>query len=241
MSNKFDKVHAKYYYLINMFDLSRTVLLLGKEAVEKLKNARVAVFGVGGVGGYVIEALARCGVGTLDIFDNDRVAPSNINRQIIALHSTIGKLKVEVANERLKDINPEICVNAHPVFFMPENADEYDFTAFDFVVDAVDTVTAKLCIIEKAKAAKKPVISCMGTGNKLDPTALKIADIEKTSTCPLARVMRRELKKRGLESVKVLYSTEQPENCGDIVGSTPFVPPTAGLLIAAEVVRDLIK
>lgn len=241
MSNKFDKVQAKYYYLSDMFDLTRTKQLLGNEAVEKLKNARIAVFGVGGVGGYVIEALARCGVGTLDIFDNDRVAPSNINRQIIALQSTMGRLKVEVASERLKDINPEICVNAHPVFFMPENADEYDFSAFDFIIDAVDTVTAKLCIIEKAKAAGKPIISCMGTGNKLDPSQLKIADIAKTSTCPLARVMRRELKKRGIDGVKVLYSTEQPENCGEVVGSTPFVPPAAGLLIAAEVIKDLIK
>lgn len=224
-----------------MNDFSRLELLIGSEAVLKLKNKRVAVFGAGGVGGYVLEALARCGVGNIDVFDNDDISPSNINRQILALHSTMGQPKVAVAENRLKDINPEICVLGRKIFFMPDNANDYDFGLYDYVIDAVDTVVAKLCIIEKSINANVPVISCMGTGNKLDPTALKIDYIENTSVCPLARVMRRELKKRNIEKIKALYSTEPPKSGGETVGSTPFVPPAAGLIIAAEVIKDLIK
>ena len=195
-----------------MEEFSRTEMLIGKRGVEKLAAARVAVFGIGGVGGYVVEALARSGVGTLDLVDNDRVSLSNINRQIIALHSTVGRLKTEVAAERAKDINPAIAVHTHNVFFLPENAEEFDFSAYDYVVDAIDTVSGKIALIEKARACGAPVISAMGAGNKLDPTAFEVADIEKTSVCPLARVMRRELKKRGVERVKVVYSKEEPKN-----------------------------
>lgn len=228
---------------------SRTEILLGKSAMEKLKNARVAVFGVGGVGGYVVEALARSGVGTLDLIDNDSVSESNVNRQIIALHSTIGRAKVDVAKERAKDINPDICVYAHQVFYLPETADEFDFTKYDYVVDAIDTVSGKLALIERAKEAKVPVISSMGAGNKLDPTAFEVADIQKTSVCPLARVMRRELKKRGIDHVKVVYSKEEPlpsplqdeESGKPIPGSIAFVPSVVGLILAGEVIKDLIK
>ena len=228
---------------------SRTEILLGKSAMEKLKNARVAVFGVGGVGGYVVEALARSGVGTLDLIDNDSVSESNVNRQIIALHSTIGRAKVDVAKERVKDINPDICVHAHKVFYLPETADEFDFTKYDYVVDAIDTVSGKLALIERAKEAKVPVISSMGAGNKLDPTAFEVADIQKTSVCPLARVMRRELKKRGIDHVKVVYSKEEPlpsplqdeESGKPIPGSIAFVPSVVGLILAGEVIKDLIK
>ena len=228
---------------------SRTVILLGKSAMEKLKNARVAVFGVGGVGGYVVEALARSGVGTLDLIDNDSVSESNVNRQIIALHSTIGRAKVDVAKDRVKDINPDICVHAHQVFYLPETADEFDFTKYDYVVDAIDTVSGKLALIERAKEAKVPVISSMGAGNKLDPTAFEVADIQKTSVCPLARVMRRELKKRGIDHVKVVYSKEEPlpsplqdeESGKPIPGSIAFVPSVVGLILAGEVIKDLIK
>ena len=228
---------------------SRTEILLGKSAMEKLKNARVAVFGVGGVGGYVVEALARSGVGTLDLIDNDSVSESNVNRQIIALHSTIGRAKVDVAKERVKDINPDICVHAHQVFYLPETADEFDFTKYDYVVDAIDTVSGKLALIERAKEVKVPVISSMGAGNKLDPTAFEVADIQKTSVCPLARVMRRELKKRGIDHVKVVYSKEEPlpsplqdeESGKPIPGSIAFVPSVVGLILAGEVIKDLIK
>lgn len=221
---------------------SRTEKLIGKAALEKLKNSRVAVFGVGGVGGYVVEALARSGVGALDLIDNDRVSESNINRQIIALRSTIGKQKTEVAAARVKDINPEIKVRTHNVFFLPETADSFDFSLFDYVVDAIDTVSGKIALIESAKRANVPVISSMGTGNKLDPTVFEVADISKTSVCPLARVMRRELKKRGIEKVKVVYSKEEPkETEGGVPSSIAFVPPVAGLIIAGEVVKDLIK
>jgi tRNA A37 threonylcarbamoyladenosine dehydratase len=228
---------------------SRTEILLGKSAMEKLKNVRVAVFGVGGVGGYVVEALARSGVGTLDLIDNDSVSESNVNRQIIALHSTIGRAKVDVAKERVKDINPDICVHAHQVFYLPETADEFDFTKYDYVVDAIDTVSGKLALIERAKEAKVPVISSMGAGNKLDPTAFEVADIQKTSVCPLARVMRRELKKRGIDHVKVVYSKEEPlpsplqdeESGKPIPGSIAFVPSVVGLILAGEVIKDLIK
>ena len=221
---------------------SRTERLIGKAGLEKLKKSRVAVFGLGGVGGYVVEALARSGVGALDLFDNDRISESNVNRQIIALHSTIGKRKTEVAAARVKDINPEIKVQTHDVFFLPETADLFDFSLFDYVVDAIDTVSGKIALIEKAKAANVPVISSMGTGNKLNATAFQVANISKTSVCPLARVMRRELKKRGIENVKVVYSKEEPKDVGGSVpASIAFVPPVAGLIIAGEVIKDLIK
>ena len=228
---------------------SRTELLLGKEGVEKLKKARVAVFGVGGVGGYVVEALARSGVGALDLIDKDVVSESNINRQIIALHSTVGQLKTEAAANRARDINPQIMVRTHNVFYLPENAQEFDFSQYDYVVDAIDTVSGKIALIEQAKRSNTPVISSMGAGNKLDPTAFEVADIAKTSVCPLARVMRRELKKRGIEHVKVVYSKEEPlpsnvtdEKSGKSVpGSIAFVPSVGGLIIAGEVIKDLIK
>ena len=229
--------------------LSRTENLIGKAAVEKLRGARVAVFGIGGVGGYVVEALARAGVGALDLVDNDKVSLSNINRQIIALHSTVGEWKTEVAAQRVKDINPEITVRTHNLFFLPETAEQFDFSGIDYVVDAIDTVSGKIALIERAKGANIPVISSMGTGNKLNPTAFEVADITKTSVCPLARVMRRELKKRGIEHVKVVYSKEEPLSSGAvneetgkaIPASISFVPSVAGLIIAGEVIKDLIK
>lgn len=228
---------------------SRTELLLGKEGVKKLKKARVAVFGVGGVGGYVVEALARSGVGALDLIDKDVVSESNINRQIIALHSTVGQFKTEAAANRAKDINPNIVVRVHNVFYLPENAHEFDFSQYDYVVDAIDTVSGKIALIEQAKRCNTPVISSMGAGNKLDPTAFEVADISKTSVCPLARVMRRELKKRGIEHVKVVYSKEEPlvtdekdeESGKSVPGSVAFVPSVVGLIIAGEVIKDLIK
>lgn len=221
---------------------SRTALLLGSDAMSRLSAARVAIFGIGGVGGYVAEALARSGIGALDLFDNDTVSESNLNRQIIALHSTIGQYKVDAMKARIRDITPTISVNTHRCFYMPDNADNYPLDMYDYIVDAVDTVTAKLTIIKRAKVAGVPVISCMGTGNKLDPSELKIADISKTTVCPLARVMRRELRTRGISHVKVVYSTEPPIK-PDTVQRTPasvaFVPATAGLMIAGEVVRML--
>lgn len=223
---------------------SRTEQLLGSEAMERLSKARVAVFGIGGVGGYVAEALARSGVGALDLFDNDTVSESNLNRQIVALRSTIGQHKVDVMKARIADIVPTIRVETHRLFYMPDTADSYPFDQYDYVVDAVDTVTAKLTIIERAKAAGVPVISCMGTGNKLDPSQLRIADISKTSVCPLARVMRRELRARGISHVKVVYSTEQPiksDNASRTPASVAFVPASAGLMIAGEVVQTLSK
>ncbi len=228
---------------------SRTALLIGDSGVEKLKKARVAVFGVGGVGGYTVEALARSGVGSLELIDKDEVSLSNINRQIIALHSTVGKKKTEVAAARARDINPHISVTVRDTFFLPENADEFDFSSYDYVVDAIDTVSGKIALIERAQAAGVPVISSMGAGNKLDPTAFEVADIAQTSVCPLARVMRRELKKRGIEHVKVVYSKEEPLPHGDrdeesgkpIAGSIAFVPSVVGLIIAGEVIKDLIK
>ncbi len=227
----------------------RTALLIGEENVEKLKKAHVAVFGIGGVGGYVVEALCRSGVGTLTLIDKDTVSESNINRQIIALSSTVGRLKTEVAAERSKQINPDICVHTKNVFYLPETEKEFDFSTFDYVVDAIDTVSGKLSIIQRSTEVKVPVISSMGTGNKLDPTAFKVADISKTSVCPLARVMRRELKKRGIERVKVVYSEEEPkdskavdEKSGKTIpASIAFVPSVAGLIIAGEVIKDLIK
>ena len=228
---------------------ARTALLLGEQGVEKLKKSRVAVFGLGGVGGYVVEALARSGVGALDLIDNDEVSLSNINRQIIALHSTIGKKKTEVMAARVKDINPDIAIKTYDLFYLPETADEIDFSAFDYVVDAIDTVSGKIEIIVRAKSQNIPVISSMGTGNKLNPYAFEVADIEKTSVCPLARVMRRELKKRGVTGVKVVYSKEETlppcavdEDTGKAIpASVAFVPSVAGLLIASEVIKDLIK
>lgn len=227
---------------------SRAELLIGEEKLNILKNSRVAVFGVGGVGGFIVEALARCGVGKIDIFDNDTVDESNINRQIIADFSCLGKDKVSVFKDRLEKINPEIKVNAHQTFFMPENSNEFDFSDFDYIVDAVDTVTAKIEIIRKAKEVGKPVITCMGTGGKTDVTLLKISDISKTSVCPLARVMRKELKDRGISAVKTLYSIEEPkkplveEKAGkkNAQPTLIFVPATAGLMIAREVVLDLV-
>ncbi len=235
----------------------RTELLLGAQALETLRESRVCVFGVGGVGGYVVEALARSGLGHLDIVDNDDVALSNINRQIIALHSSLGRPKVEVFRERILDINPEADVKVHKCFYLPDTSSEFDFSSFDYVVDAIDTVTAKIDIIMRCNEAGTPVISSMGTGNKLDPTRVQVTDIYKTEIDPLAKVMRRELKKRGLKKLKVVYSNEEPlrpdeslvkaelEAGGSvrrsIPGSTAFVPPVAGLVIAREVVMDLIK
>lgn len=226
----------------------RTQLLLGSVGVEKLKNSRVAVFGLGGVGGYVVEALVRSGVGAIDLIDNDTVNESNINRQIIATTKTVGQLKTEAFRDRILTINPNCKVNVYSIFFMPENSDLIDFANYDYVVDAVDTVTAKIEIIVKAKSAGVNVISSMGTGNKLDATLFKVADIKKTSVCPLAKVLRRELKQRGIDKVKVLYSEEQPikipENTDKKeknIGSVSFVPSVAGLIIAGEVIKDIIK
>lgn len=241
---------------------SRTQLLFGEEAMAKLAASRVAVFGVGGVGGHVVEALARSGVGAIDIIDDDKVALSNINRQIIATLSTVGRYKTDVAEERIHDINPDCRVTAHRIFFMPDTSSEFDFTQYDYVVDAIDTVTGKIEIIMRSKAAGTPVISCMGAGNKIDPTAFRVTDIYKTSMCPLAKVMRHEMKKRGVKKLKVLYSTEEAikpvcpaeenEDSGNIStrqgagkkavpGSNAFVPSVAGLIIAGEVIKDLIK
>lgn len=226
--------------VMNRQQFHRTERLIGQEAVKKLNNARVIVFGVGGVGSYVCEALARAGIGAMEIVDKDVVDITNINRQLIALHSTIGKPKVEVCRNRLLDINPGMEVTARQCFYLPEKSDEFDFSRYDYVVDAIDNVTAKLDIICKAKEAGVPVISSMGTGNKLDPMAFKIADIEKTKVCPLAKVMRKELRKRGVSGVKVVYSEEEP---ADTESRTPasisFVPSAAGLLIAKAVIEDL--
>ncbi len=220
----------------------RTQALIGEESLEKIKKSHVAVFGVGGVGGFVVEALARAGVGKLTLIDNDTVKESNINRQIIALNSTVGLSKTEAFRLRIKDINPDAIVEAKEIFYLPETKDEIDFSAFDYVVDAIDTVSGKISIIEKCKEQDIPVISSMGTGNKLDPSAFKIADISKTSVCPLARVMRYELKKRGITKVKVLFSTEEPLVKGNRVpASISFVPSVAGLIIAGEVIKDIIK
>ena len=233
---------------------TRTERLLGADAMKKLAESRVAVFGVGGVGGYVVEALARSGVGALDICDNDTVAESNLNRQIIALRSTIGRAKVEVAAERIRDINPDCRVTVHKVFYLPETRDRFNFSEYDYVVDAIDTVTGKLGLILQAKEAGTRIISSMGAGNKLDPTAFRVADIYDTTVCPLAKVMRRECRKRGIEHLKVVYSTEEaltPEDSGfpdetagtsrrSTPGSVAFVPSVAGLIIAGEVIKDLI-
>lgn len=234
---------------------SRSELLIGTEGLNRLKNARVAVFGVGGVGGYVVEALARTGVGTLDLIDNDTVSLTNINRQIIATSSTIGMPKVEVAKNRVLDINPEAKVNVYQCFFLPENKDEFDFTQYDYVVDAIDTVSGKIALVMKAKEADVPIISSMGAGNKLDATRFEVTDIYKTSVCPLAKVMRRELKKNGVKKLKVVYSKEEPitpvmteagmeelKKSGkrQLPGSIAFVPSVVGLIIAGEVIKDII-
>ena len=248
--------------MLNQF--SRTQLLLGKEAMEKLQRSRVAVFGIGGVGGYVCEALVRSGVGAFDLIDDDKVCLTNLNRQIIATRKTVGKYKADVMKERMQEINPDVEVNVHRCFFLPENAEDFPFEKYDYVVDAVDTVTAKLEIVMQAKKKRVPVISCMGAGNKLDASTFRVADIYKTKMCPLAKVMRRELKKRGVKELKVVYSEEKPtrpledmsiscrSHCicppgakhkcterRDIPGSVAFVPPVAGLIIAGEVVKDL--
>lgn len=219
----------------------RTSLLIGEEAINKLNNSKVLIFGVGGVGGYVAEALARTGVGSITIVDKDTVSESNINRQIIALHSTVGRDKVDVLKERMLDINPNLQVDARKCFFLPENAHEFDFSQYDYIVDAVDTVTAKLQIIVQAKEAGVPVISAMGAGNKVQPEMFEIADIYKTEMCPLAKVMRRELKNRGIKKLKVVYSKEKPVYKGDVPGSIAFSPSVAGLLMASEVVRELCE
>lgn len=252
--------------MLNQF--SRTEILLGKEAMDILAASRVAVFGVGGVGGFVVEALVRSGVGTIDLIDDDKVCLSNLNRQLIATRKTIGRYKTEVMKERILDINPDAVVHEHRCFFLPENKDQFDFTAYSYVVDAVDTVTAKIALVTEAQKAGVPIISSMGAGNKLNPAEFEVADIYETSVCPLAKVMRRELKKRGVEQLKVVYSKEQPlRPIGDIAaedeaagktadtdkseakpehaarraipGSTAFVPSVAGLIIAGEVVKDL--
>ena len=228
---------------------SRTERLIGTDAVEKLKNSHVAVFGVGGVGSYTVEALARAGVGTLTLVDSDVVAKSNINRQIIALNSTVGRDKVEVAAERIADINPDCNVICHKKFVLPENMGEFDFAGFDYIVDAIDTVSAKLALVEIANEKNVPIICSMGTGNKLNPLMFEVTDVFKTSVCPLARVMRVELKKRGIKKLKVLYSKEEPikiENVSEgnrraVPASISFVPSAAGLIIAGEVIKDLIK
>ena len=229
--------------------LSRTELLIGNNAVNKLKNSRVAVFGIGGVGGYTVEALARSGVGTLDLFDNDTINITNINRQIIATHKTLNRLKVEAARDRILDINPQIRVNCFNLFYSDETADSIDLGKYDYVVDAIDTVTSKLLLIKNCIDGNVPIISSMGTGNKLDASRLEVTDIYKTSVCPLARVMRYELKKLGIKKLKVVYSKDEPikpqiqsEEFGrHIPGSTAFVPGAAGLIIAGEVIKDLIK
>ncbi len=221
---------------------SRTELLVGADGIERLKRSRVAVFGIGGVGGYVVEALARSGVGTLDLIDNDKVCLTNLNRQIIATRSTIGEYKVDAAKKRILDINPEAAVNTYKTFFMPETAAGFHFEEYDYVVDAIDTVTGKIQLVMQAHAAHTPMISSMGAGNKMDPAAFKVADIYQTSVCPLARVMRRELKKRGIPALKVVYSEEVPVVSKErIPGSNAFVPSVAGLIIAGEVVRELVE
>ncbi len=230
---------------MGIFDRSK--ILLGEDAITKLNNSTVAVFGIGGVGSYTFEALVRGGVGTLFIFDGDTVSETNINRQLIATHKTIGLDKTQVAETRAYEINPHVKIYAQKLFLNAENADSIDFSQFDYVVDAIDTVSSKLLLIEKAKAANVPVISCMGAGNKLDPTRFEVADISKTSVCPLAKVMRYELKKRNIKKVKVIYSKEEPikhgltENGKPLPGSVSFVPSVAGLIIAGEVIKDLSK
>ncbi|MDE6208748.1 MAG: tRNA threonylcarbamoyladenosine dehydratase [Lachnospiraceae bacterium] len=253
--------------MINQFQ--RTKILLGSRAMDKLKNSRVAVFGIGGVGGYVVEALARSGVGAIDIVDSDKVCLSNINRQIIATRSTVGQYKVDAMKDRIYDINPECVVRAYKCFYLPETKEEFDFSVYDYIIDAVDTVTAKLQLVMEAEEKKVPIISSMGAGNKLNPTMFEVADIYKTSVCPLAKVMRRELKKRNIKKLKVVYSKEEPIKPEDlekqetgidfmeendnikkedtvtakraIPGSVAFVPSVVGLIIASEVIKDIVN
>ena len=238
-----------------MDPFSRTRLLLGNDAMNTLKSCRVAVFGLGGVGGYVVEALARSGIGALELIDHDTISPTNINRQILATVDTIGMDKAEAAACRVRSIDPGIQVTARKLFYSPDTADQFDFKTYDYVVDAIDTVTGKLALVTAAQAAGTPILSCMGTGNKLDPTRFQIADISKTSVCPLARIMRKECAKRGIRHLKVLFSTEDPipsdptamqseelpEGRRALPGSVAFVPSVAGLIIAGEVIRDLVK
>ena len=235
---------------------SRTRLLLGSEGVDRLRSAHVALFGLGGVGGYAAEALARAGIGRIDLIDNDTVSLTNLNRQMLALHSTLGQYKVDAAAARIRDIDPTIEVRTFKTFYLPETANQFDFTQYDYVLDAIDTVTGKLALMQQARDAGIPIISCMGTGNKLDPTGFKVADISKTSGCALSRVIRKECAKRGIKGVKVVYSEELPlevENDAEemaqsreagssrrsLPGSTPFVPGVAGLIMAGQVIRDL--
>ena len=232
-------------------EILRTAMLLGSEATQKLQKARVAVFGIGGVGGYTVEALARAGIGQLDLIDSDTVSLSNINRQILATHSTVGMQKVEAGKARVLDINPQAIVRTWPVFYTPETADQFDFTQYDYIVDAIDTVTGKLALVERAVQAGTPIICCMGTGNKLDAAAFEVSDISKTSMCPLARIMRKELGKRGIKHLKVVYSKEEaltPTGWEEeaaalgkrqIPGSVSFVPGAAGLILAGEVIKDI--
>ena len=234
-------------------ELLRTAMLLGEEAVEKLQKARVAIFGIGGVGGYTLEALARAGIGRLDLIDSDTVSRSNINRQILATQSTVGMSKVEAGKKRLLDINPDCVVRTWEIFYTPETADQFDFTQYDYIVDAIDTVTGKLQLIQRAHECGTPIISCMGTGNKLDASAFEVSDISKTTMCPLARIVRKELGKRGIKHLKVVYSKEEalsPTGWEEeakalgkrqIPGSVSFVPGAAGLILAGEVIRDLIQ
>ena len=229
----------------------RTAMLLGEDAMERLQKARVAVFGIGGVGGYTLEALARAGIGALDLIDSDTVSRSNINRQLLATHSTVGMLKVEAGKNRVLDINPDCVVRTWPIFYTPETADRFDFTEYDYIVDAIDTVTGKLQLVKAAQEAGTPIISCMGTGNKLDASAFEVSDISKTTMCPLARIMRKELGKRGVKHLKVVYSREEalsPTGWEEearllgkrqIPGSVSFVPGTAGLILAGEVIKDI--
>ncbi len=230
------------------FESERTALVIGKESVDKLSQKRVAVFGVGGVGGGAVEALARIGVGTIDLFDSDTVNLSNINRQIIATHETVGKLKVEAAKHRILSINPSATVNCFPIFYLPENADEYDLSVYDYIFDAIDTVSAKIELVKRAHLLGVPIICSMGTGNKLDPTRFEVADIAKTEVCPLARAMRVTLRKLGINHLKVVYSKEIPVNTNNsaeegkkVVGSVSFVPPVAGYIMAGEAIKDMIK
>ncbi|MCH5203871.1 MAG: tRNA threonylcarbamoyladenosine dehydratase [Oscillospiraceae bacterium] len=233
-------------------EFSRTELLFGKEAMEKLGNARVAVFGIGGVGGYAVEALVRSGIGAIDLIDNDRVCITNINRQIIATKKTVGQYKVDAAAERIAEINPDAAVRTFRTFYMPETAEQFDFSEYDYIVDAIDTVTGKIALVENAYAKGTPIISSMAAGNKLDPTAFEVADIYKTSVCPLSKVMRYELKKRNIPALKVVYSKEKPlvpindaeisRECpkrNQVPGSNAFVPSVVGLIIAGEVIKDI--
>lgn len=234
-----------------MKQFRRTEMLFGAEAMEKLKNSRVAVFGIGGVGGHVVEALVRSGIGTVDLIDNDVVHNSNINRQVVALLSNVGVAKVDAFEKRIKDINPDVIVNKHKCFFLPENSDEFDFRAYDYVADCIDTITGKIELVLKSQEAGTPIISSMGTGNKLNPADLEVSDIYKTSVCPLAKVMRQELKKRRVKKLKVVYSKETPKIPKDVqtdketgkrlIGSNAFVPAAAGLIIASEIIKDIIK